>query len=220
MAQGAGCPASAALSQGDLGLVWAEVCCPGRRRHPPACRPHPPALGHSPGNGAFFYKNTLCVFGYTGFSLVAEAAPWLWCPGFSVKSLLLSLTTSSRACGPVVGCTGLVAPSHAASSWVGDQTPDSALAGGFFTAEPPGRPTLGLSASSSPQDHLEVGLLTDHLLQGSPLSAASLLGVVFRRPAVRAGAQCPPPPVGGRTPGSRIPVPCRPPVWGRPQCPT
>ena len=182
-------------------LVWSGQKSAVRERggiHPPAGHTLLLSATHSglPGNGAFFYKNTLCVFGYTGFSLVTEAAPWLWCSGFSVKSLLLLPTTSSRACGPVVGCTGLVAPSHVASSWVGDQTPDSALAGGFFTAEPPGRPTLGLSASSSPQDHLEVGLLTDHLLQGSPLSAASLLWVVFRRPVVRAGPSAHPHPSG------------------------
>ena len=37
---------------------------------------------------------------------------------------------------------GLVAPQHVGSSRTGDRTLSPALAGGFFTAEPPGKPHL------------------------------------------------------------------------------
>ena len=38
------------------------------------------------------------------------------------------------------GAQGLAAPQHVGASWIRDPTMSLALAGGFFTSEPPGKP--------------------------------------------------------------------------------
>ena len=98
-----------------------------------------------------------------GLSLVVmrRGCSWLQCVDFSPRWLLLSQISGSRASrlqslwhmdsavvAPRLGAqaqqlwrAGFLAPRHMGSSQTRDQTPmPLALAGGFFTIEPPGKP--------------------------------------------------------------------------------
>ena len=59
--------------------------------------------------------------------LQGAQAQWLWLLGSSAQA----------QCS---WCTGLVAPQHVGSSWIRDWPHAPAVAGGFFTTEPPGKP--------------------------------------------------------------------------------
>ena len=58
-----------------------------------------------------------------------------------IAGFLLFQSTSSRAQTQELGCTGFVAPWHRESSWIKHVSP--ALAGGFLTTGPPGKPPGG-----------------------------------------------------------------------------
>ena len=78
----------------------------------------------------------------------------LQCTGFSLQRLLLLQSIASSVCGfqlpgsraqaQQLWLMGLVAPHHARSSQIRDQTCAAALAGRFFPTEPPGKPLLSI----------------------------------------------------------------------------
>ena len=53
-----------------------------------------------------------------------------------------------KSTGSIVVCMGLIAPRHMESFWTRDRTVSHALAGGFFTTEPLGKPLYGVFYSS------------------------------------------------------------------------
>ena len=66
-------------------------------------------------------------------SLVAEHRLWgAW--------VAVTVTPGLQRTGSIIVYTGLVVPWHVGSSWIGIEPVPSALAGGFFTSEPPGKP--------------------------------------------------------------------------------
>ena len=91
-----------------------------------------------------------------------------------------ALSGGSRALEPqaqYLWCSGSVAPKYLGSSGSGIKPVSPALAGGFFTTEPPGKPSVQFSSVAQscptlcdPMDWSTPGLPVHHQLPGSPNS--------------------------------------------------
>ena len=177
-------------------LAWSErkpAVWGGGSTHPPAI--HTLLLSATcaglPGNGVFFYKKKRIHFWLRGlFSSCRGRSVAVVCrrlceePSHVADHKLQSMW--ARGC-----CLHGLSCSVPCGIFLG-QGSDPRLwhrQADSSPSELPGRPTLGLSASSSPQDHLEVGLLTDHLFQGSPLPVASLLWVSLQTSGGESGVR-------------------------------
>ena len=106
-------------------------------------------------NYVLFKNNViyLSIFVCVGFSWLLVLSPVLVSQGYSsvaVSGLLIAVASlvagferarASVVAAPRLCSTGLVAPGHVGSSWIRDRTCVApALAGRFFTTEPPGKP--------------------------------------------------------------------------------
>ena len=126
----------------------------------------------------------MCIFGCAG-SLAAQACSLVAVRTLLPRSCVWASHCSAFSCGSralerqaqQLWCSGSVAPRYVGSSRSGIKPVSPALAGGFFTTEPPGRPSVQFSSVAQscltlwdPMDCGTPGLPVHHQLPGSPNS--------------------------------------------------